>query len=194
MIFRRKYEFKPDRPQSGDLGKLYVTKKQRLTFLKWGLLALTMLVASLLQDVIMSRFSIFGTTTDLISCAIIIACIMQDPETGCVFGLVSSVLYYFSGTSPGAYVIGLLTGLGVVISIFRQCYLRRGFGSILVCTAMGLLIYELTVFLIGAFLGTIPWRHYEKFCITAGLSLTAVPVLYPIILSIGKIGGELWKE
>ena len=32
------------------------------------------------------------------------------------------------------------------------------------------------------------------FALTVALSLCAVPVLYPLCKSIGKIGGEIWKE
>lgn len=193
-MFGKKHEFKPDRMETGALHKLYITRKQRLKLLKWTLLALSLLLVSLVQDVVMSRIPIYGAVTDLLSCAILVACIMQDPETGCVFALISSTLYYFSGSSPGGYVIALLTGLGVVISIFRQCYLRKGFGSTLLCAGGAMMIYELALFAIGVFLGQVPPSRLRYFCITGGISLAAVPVLYPVFLSIGRIGGESWKE
>ena len=193
-MFGRKYEFKPDKPHSGTLNKLYITRKQRLVLLKWLLLSFVLLLISLVQDVIMSRVTLFGTTTDLLSCAILMACILQDPETGCIFALLSSTLYYFSGTAPGSYVIALLTCLGILVSIIRQCYLRKGFSSTMLCTGGAILIYELALFVIGMFLGQIPPSRVEVFCITAGISLAVMPLLYPIFLSIEKIGGESWKE
>lgn len=193
-MFGRKYEFKPDKPHSGTLNKLYITRKQRLVLLKWLLLSFVLLLISLVQDVIMSRVTLFGTTTDLLSCAILMACILQDPETGCIFALLSSTLYHFSGTAPGSYVIALLTCLGILVSIIRQCYLRKGFSSTMLCTGGAILIYELALFVIGMFLGQIPPSRVEVFCITAGISLAVMPLLYPIFLSIEKIGGESWKE
>lgn len=193
-MFGRKHDFKPDRPHSGTLNKLYITPKQRRGLLKWLLLTLMLLLISLVQDVIMSRVRIFGTTTDLLACAILMSCILQDPEVGCVFALVSSCLYFCSGTSPGAYVIALLTGLGVVVSILRQCYLRKGFGSTMLCTGAAIMIYELTLFCAGLFLGTIPASRFGAFCVTGMLSLAVMPMVYPIFLSIEKIGGEAWKE
>ena len=54
--------------------------------------------------------------------------------------------------------------------------------------------YELLQFLMGLFLGlTIPAR-WIGFLITASLSVIAIPILYPVALSIGTIGGETWKE
>jgi len=193
-MFGRKYEFKPDRPHSGTLNKLYITRKQRLGLLKWLLLAFVLLLISLVQDVITSRVSFFGATTDLLCCAILMACIMQDPETGCVFALISSLLYHFSGSAPGSYVIALLTCLGILVSIIRQCYLRKGFGSTMLCTGGAIFVYELALFSIGVFLGQVPLSRLRYFCITAGISLAGMPLLYPIFLSIGKIGGESWKE
>lgn len=193
-MFRRKYEFKPDRPHSGTLGKLYITPKQRQRLLKWFLATLLLVGISLLQDVIFSRIPIYGAVTDLVGCAILLFCIMQDPENGCVFALISASIYYFSGSAPGSYVIALLTCLGLLVSIFRQCYLQKGFGSTLLCLAGAMLIYELSLFIIGAFLGQIPLSRFRYFCITAGISLAAMPILYPTFLAIGKIGGESWKE
>ena len=193
-MFRRKYEFKPDRPHSGTLNKLYITPKQRQRLFKWFLATLLLLGISLLQDVIFSRVHFWGAAADLVGCAILLFCIMQDPENGCVFALISSSVYYFSGSAPGSYVIALLTCLGLLISIFRQCYLQKGFGSTFLCLAGAMLIYELSLFIIGAFLGQIPLSRFRYFCITAGISLAAMPILYPVFLAIGRIGGESWKE
>lgn len=193
-MFGKKHDFKPDRPHSGALNKLYITPKQRRSLLKWFLLTVALVFISLVQDVVMSRVRIFDTTTDLLACAILMACIMQDPEIGCVFALASSCVYFCSGTSPGSFVIALLTGLGVVVSILRQCYLRKGFGSTMLCTGGAIMVYELSLFCAGSFLGTIPLSRLGAFCLSGLLSLAVMPVLYPIFLSIEKIGGEAWKE
>lgn len=193
-MFGRNRDFKPDRPQSGTLSKLYITPLQRRSLLKWLLIAAALLIISLVQDVIMSRVRIFDTTTDLLACAILMVCIMKDPEISCVFALVSSSLYFCSGTAPGSYAIALLTGLGVVASIARQCYLRKGFGSTMLCTAGAIIAYELIIYLGGVFLGTVPAARFGAFFVRGLLSLAAMPIVYPIFLSIEKIGGEAWKE
>ena len=69
---RRKYEFKPDKEGSGILSKLYITRRQRLTLLRWTLYALVILVLSLVQDVILSRIGIRGATTDLVPAGILL--------------------------------------------------------------------------------------------------------------------------
>lgn len=193
-MFKKKHEFKPDKTDSGTLSKLYITKKQRLTLAKWLLMAAALVVLSVVQDVIMSRLRIFGTTTDLVSCAILMICILLDPEIGCVFALVSSTLYWFSGSAPGPYVIALLTLIGVICAIVRHAYLHKGFGSTFVCTAGAVMLYELTLFAIGLFLEYTTTARFLSFCLTGVLSLAAVPVIYPVFVAIGKMGGESWKE
>lgn len=193
-MFKRKHEFKPDKERSGALNKLYITKKQRRNIAKWLLFALTLVLISIIQDVIMSRFSFFGTCTDLTACAILLLCIMMDPEVGSIFVLVASSLYYFSGSAPGPYVIVMLTILGVLIAIIRQSYLRYSFVSVFLCTAVAMMVYEMFIFATGFFLGYTTVSRFADFCITGGLSLAAVPVLYPVFAAIGKFGGETWKE
>ena len=193
-MFKRKYEFKPDKERSGTLSKLYITPKQRLTILKWVLTAVVLVILSVIQDVILSRVTVFGVHTDLLACAILLVCVLQDPEVGCVFGLVSSLLYWFSGSAPGPYVVALLTVLGVLASIFRYSYLRFSFGTVILCAAAAVMLYELLLFAIGFFLGRTTVSRLANFCITGGVSLAVMPLLYPIFAAIGKIGGESWKE
>lgn len=190
----KNYDFKPDRVRTDVLGKLLLTKKQRLTLLRWALFGAVCLVGLLAQDVILSRVSIFDTTTELVPAFILAICILQGAESGCVFALAAACVYYFSGSAPGSYCIPILTALAVLTSVFRQGYLRKGFPALLLCVAAGMVLYELAVFGIGLFLGRTILSRLNAFCLTAVLSTAAVPLIYPILLSIGKIGGETWKE
>lgn len=191
---RKKHEFRPDTVRQDILGKLLLTQKQRQSLLRWLLFSMVCLAGLILQDVVMSRFSILGTTTDLVPCCVIAICILQGAESGCIFALAASLIYYFSGSAPGIFAIPLITVLAVLGAIFRQGYLRKGFSTLIICTSVCLTLYELGIFFIGLFLGqTIPARFWA-FPSTALITLALVPVLYPILLSIGKIGGETWKE
>ena len=191
---RKKYEFRPDIEQNDILGKILLTKQQRQSVLRWLLFSMVCLAGLILQDVVMSRVSILGATTDLVPCCILAVCIMQGAESGCIFALIASLIYYFSGSAPGPYVIPLITAISIVAAIFRQGYLRKGFSALLLCAAVGLLLYELSIFGIGLFLGHTRLDRLVRFFLTALWTLATAPVLYPILLSIGKIGGETWKE
>lgn len=190
----KNYEFRPDKPQVSWTSKLHLTRMQRKALLKWALYALLLLVLSLLQDVVLSRFRLYGATTELVPCAIILVCILEGSQKGSIFALVSSAFYLFSGSAAGPYSLILITFLAILVCIFRQGYLQEGFAATMLCTVFAVVVYEAAVFAIGYVLGlTIPSRMIG-FAVTAALSCLAAPVLYPIIHSIASIGGETWKE
>lgn len=190
----RKYEFKPDRPGSGLLEKLYLTQKQRRTLLKWLLYGLLLLALSVVQDVILCQVRLFGATTELVPCGIFLICVIVGAESGCVFSLVAAFLYLFSGTAAGYYCVVFITGLAVAVTLLRQSYLRRGFSSTIICVAAAMVVYEVLVFAFGLFLGLTTPARLGGFLITAILSLITAPILYPVVNAIGAIGGESWKE
>jgi hypothetical protein len=194
MLFKKKNEFRPDKTDSGMLNKLYITKKQRLSLLKWALTAFALVLISVLQDVVLCRIHLLGATTDLLCGALLLVCIMMDPEQGCIFILLGSVAYHFSGTSPGPYVIALLTGIGLLVSIFRQAYLHQSFAATFLCTGVAILAYEMLLGIIGAFLGNTTLSRMGIFALSGIYTVVAIPALYPVFRGIGKIGGETWKD
>lgn len=193
-MFKRKYEFKPDKTESGALSKLYITKKQRQAIYKWLLMALVLIVLLVIQDVILSRVTIFGASINIITTALLLVCMLQDPETGSVFLLISSAVYWFSGSAPGSYVIALLTVIGSLLAIIRQSYLYNHFGSFVLCTGLASVAYELSLFAIGCFLGYTTVSRLNGALISAAVSLVIIPLLYPVIKTISNIGGETWKD
>lgn len=190
----KKYEFKPDKLQSGFLSKLFLTQLQRKALLKWLLYSLVLLVLSVLQDVILCRFRLFGATSELVPCAIFLICILEGSEKGSVFALSAALVYLFSGTAAGVYSVVFITMLGIIVAIFRQSYLQKGFGTTMLCACFAMVLYELLVFAVGLFLGLTTVHRLGAFFLTATLSLIAAPPLYPILKSIGTIGGDAWKE
>ncbi len=191
---RHKYEFRPDKTGSGLLSKLHLTKKQRLSMLKWTLYGVLLLVLSVLQDVILCRISIYGATTDLIPCAVFLIFAYQGTEAGCIFALVAAALYQFSGTAPGYYIIAVIPILGLLTTAFRQGYLRKSMSADLLCAAFALGLYELIVFGVAAAAGVTSMDRAITVPVSFGLSVLIMPVLYPIAAAIDKIGGETWRE
>lgn len=191
---RRKYEFRPDRTGSGLLHKLYLTKKQQFTLLRWFLYTMVLLTLSVVQDVILCHVSFYGATTDLVPCAIFLICVILGTETGSVFSLIAAAMYQFSGTAPGYHAIALITVLAIGVTMFRQSYLRKSISSNILCAVLALVVYELILFLIGFILSQIPLERLYVALWTAALSVLAFPILYPTVTAISKIGGETWKE
>ena len=191
---RKKNEFRPDTVRQDVLGKVLLTKKQSLRLLRWLLFSAVCLGGLLVQDVVMSRVSIYGATTDLVPCAILLITVLADAHAGSMFVLFSSMFYVFSGSAPGPYAIAFLTVLGVAAALLRQSFWRRGFRSNIFCAGLALLGYELAVFGTGIFLGLTHWGRFGVFMITWALSFGVMLALYPLARAIQKIGGELWRE
>lgn len=189
-----KAEFKPDAEGSGMLKVMHLTRQQQLRLLKWVLYSAVLILALVIQDVIMSQFSLFGATTDLPVCVILIITIIEGTEVGSVFVLITSLLYYFSGSSPGPYTVALLTFLGMGATLLRQALLHRSPGSIVFCTAVTLMLYEIGTFVVGILLDLTHWGRLGVFLLTGILSSIVLIPLYPLIHRIGLIGGNTWKE
>lgn len=190
----RKYEFKPDKLASSVLNKLYLTKKQRLTLLRWVLYALVLLVTSLLQDVILCHLDIFGATTDLVPCAIIMISVLLGAERSCIFALIGSAMYQFSGTGPGYHAVAIITILCIFGAMFRQSYLHRGFFSCLLCSAVLVMLYEMIIFFFALFLGQAIFSRILVAVLTGVLTVITLPLFYLIANAIDKIGGDQWKD
>lgn len=186
--------FRPDKVGTTVLHKLYISPSQRKTILKWTLYSILLVLISVVQDVMLSNVRVLGATTELVPCAIFLICILEGAEGGCVFALVASWVYLYTGTPAGPYCIVFITALAVGMSVIRQAYLQRGFGTAILCVCVCMTLYELAVFGIGLFLGQTYGYRILGFMATALCSVLAVPVLYPLFLRIQAIGGEIWRE
>ncbi len=171
-----------------------MTRLQRLQLLKWILYSALCVLLLLIQDVLMSRLHLYGSTTDLVAAILLLIGIHEGAETGGLFALIASSVYWFSGSAPGPYVIPLITFLVIGTALFRQIFWRRSFGSTALCVGMSILLYEIILFLIGILLGRTIWARAGIFCLTGVYSIAVILPLYPAVSAIGKIGGDTWKE
>ena len=191
---RESVDFKPDAVEATWFKTLRLTRQQQLRLSKWSLYILTIVLCLVVQDVVMSRIRIFGATTDLAVCAILLITIIEGTEVGSVFVLIASTLYYFSGSAPGAYCIALMSFLGIFCVIFRQMYWHRSKGSIVLCAGIAVFMYEIGLFIVGIFTELTLWSRLGVFALNGLFSAAALIPLYPLIHKIGLIGGNTWKE
>ena len=187
-------EFKPDVQKATWVKTLKLTRQQQLRLTKWALYVLTVILSLVLQDVIMSQVSIFGATTDLPVCAILLITVIEGTEIGSIFVLTASTLYYFSGNAPSAFCIGLMSFFGIFCTLFRQMYWHRSKGSVILCAALALTGYELGLFAVGLSSQLTHWGRFPPFLLTALMSCLVMIPLYSLIYKIGLIGGNTWKE
>lgn len=191
---RPKAEFKPDTQDISLSKKLFLTQVQRDSLTKWGLYIALILILLTVQDVIMSQVTLFGATTDLAVCIILLITVIEGVEAGSVFVLLASCFFYFSGSSPGPYCVAFLTFYGIGACLFRQLYWHRNQGSIVLCASLALMLYELSIFGVGIFLELTRWDRLMAFVVTGLLSIAVMIPLYSLINKIGQIGGNTWKE
>ena len=191
---RKKQEFKPDRLGTGVLDKLWLTPLQQFRVLRWALFGVICVVGLLMQDVLLYRIDIGGGCTDLMPCLIIMVAVMQEPESGGIFALVMSVVYFFSGSAPGVHSIFLLTVLSVAVTIFRQVCLWRGFGAVMTCSSAAMFVYEMALFGVNLFLKQTTLQRFGAAMVTGRLSVLSLFLAYPVLRAISKIGGDSWKE
>ena len=191
---KKQLEFRPDATTATWGKTLRMTQLQRLRLGKWLLYTLTIVLSLVFQDVIMSQVSIFGATTDLAVCAILLITVIEGTEVGSMFVLIASVVYYFSGTAPGAYCIALLTFLGIGTTMFRQMYWHRSKGSVILCAAIAVAGYEMGLFVVGLMTELTIFTRIGSFLLRAAFSCAALLPMYPLIHRIGLIGGNTWKE
>ena len=191
---RADLDFKPDVQKATWAKTNRLTRQQQLRLMRWVLYALTVVLSVVLQDVIMSQVSIFGATTDLPACAILLITVMEGTEIGSIFVLLVSTLYYFSGNAPSAFCIVLMTFFGIGATLFRQMFWHRSKGSIILCAAIALIAYELGLFVVGLTSELTHWGRLPVFALTAVFSCLVLIPLYSLIYKIGLIGGNTWKE
>ena len=191
---RRQYEFRPDTPKISMPRLFHLTQLQRKSLLKWGLYALVCLFLLIIQDTIMSRFHFFGGTTDLVVCAILLITVVEGLDRGSVFVLLAALVYFFSGSAPGAFCVALLTFYGIGAAMFRQAFWHRNERSILLCAGIAVLLYEISVFVAGLIMELTHFGRIGAFLMTGIFSCVLLLPLYPLIDRIGRIGGTQWKE
>ena len=196
MIFKRKtiQDFKPDVNPSTFSKTVRRSRQQKQEILKWFLYAMTFLAALVVQDVVMSQLRLFGATTDLPVCVLLLIAMLEGTRVGSLFLLVSSTVYYFTGSSPGPYSVGILTILGTITVMLRQMYLHRSKGSMVACTGIALVTYEIGVFIAGLATGRTILPRFPVFVFTGLYSALALIPLYSVLERISIIGGDTWKE
>ena len=188
------YEFKPDPKNFNFLKRLYMTRQQRMTLLKWGTYVMMGITLLVVQDVIMSQIRFSGATTDLPIAFILLVGLYEGLERGSAFTLVASLFYWFSGSAPTPVCIALLCVLNVFIGLFRQMYWNRSFGSLALCAAISIMLYEMLLFVVGIMLGLTILPRVSVFALTGAITCITMLPMYPLVRAISKIGGDSWNE
>lgn len=175
------------------LGKLLLTRQQRMTLLKWTVFTLSFLLLQIVQDVIFSRVTIFGGCADIVPTFLLLVYLLQETSAGALFVMLCCVFRSLCGVTLGPVSLAVLVFSGAVLSALRKNHLWGEVRSVILCCWVGILLHTAVVFFLGVFLGHTTLSRYPE--TLGGLlgSAVAVVVLYPLVRAIGKIGGSTWK-
>ena len=188
------YEFKPDPKGTNYPKRLYMTRQQRLTILKWATFSMTGIFLLVVQDVIMSEVRFSGATTDLPVAFILLVGLYEGLENGSVFTLAASLFYWFSGSAPTPICVAMLCILVILVGLFRQLYGHRSFASLTLCVSVAIMLYEMILFVIGLISGLTILPRISVFALTGAMTCITMLPMYPLVRLISKIGGESWKD
>lgn len=140
----------------------------RYAFLfKWFWYAVAALPVWLLEDLIFSRFSLFGFTPVLFPLAAVTVAVLEGAAGGAGFGLALGV--WWAAALPGTQVSAVLgtTAIGLLAGLISQYRLRSGYAGCLTCSLLALLAVELVQIL----------RHVSAGAPAAALLRIALPEL-----------------
>ena len=187
-------EFRPDPKPILWLKSLRLTRLQRLRLLKWVLYVATIVGALVIQDVIMSRVHILGATTELAVPVILLITVIEGTEVGSLFALIASVAYFYTGSAPNAISIGLICFPGIIACMLRQMFWHRSRASIILFAGLAAMVYSLGMYVVGVSQDLTRWDTLPLFTLSGAYNVLMMIPLYPLIVKIGLIGGNTWKE
>ena len=138
----------------------------------------------------LNAFGIAGVACITVICYLAALGVKQTPLANKWLPTICGAL----GAVLGPVSLLVVTCSGVLLSAFRGGYLQRRFWPVMLCAWAGVLLHQGLMFSLGLFLGsTAAGRWMEALGGGLGTCL-ACCALYPLVLALGKIGGETWKE
>lgn len=171
------------------LEKFYITPGQWRHILRWFLYGMVFLGAMMLQTVILGRDGLFGQHPDIVAVVIITVCMVEGPERGGLFALVTSTFWALSGIDRGALQILCLTVIPVVcVHYSSRIFSIKYIPALLSCGLTMFLSHSLS-FVLKVFYEAAPTHLFTTYLLPGLLvSLLFQPPVYWLSKSIEKIG------
>lgn len=118
-------------------------QRERIPVLKIVIYAALLVLLFVLETANGMPVRVFGFRVDVLPCVMAAAALVDGPVEGCILGLLTGVLYDAGFTGPeGLYPLYFML-FGTAAGFFSQRYLRRIFPSMLLITAVSMLLLDL---------------------------------------------------
>lgn len=156
--------------------------------LMWALYAVLFLMSCVLQTVLFGYARFFGVKLALVP--VCLACIAMHvgSENGALFGLAAGVFWMLAGADGGVFHIILFPVCGAATGYLCDRYLNRRFVSALAMCLLTLLVTQICLFTLRVISGSVPFAAAPSVFAQIGLSMLAVPVVYPLAKLARKAG------
>lgn len=158
--------------------------------LMWALYAALFLAVMLIQTVVFGRMRFFGVKVNLMPAVVTCIGLWVGHESGGIFGLAAGLVWAFTGADDGSLSIVSFTLIGILAGWLCDSLFRRRLLPAVLLSLAALAAHELTLFLLKYYLEEAAFSLIIRVPITAGLSVTAAPILYWLAKAIGKAGGN----
>lgn len=172
------------------LDKLYITPRQWLRILRWGLYSLLFLLAMLTESSVFGRHTLLGVHPQLAAVVAVCVCFREEAERGGLFALLATLIWCLSGASYGSLNIAVFTIVPVAGTLVCRNILMKRFIPCLLTALAALLLQQLVIFALGYFLNGVGLRYlFVELLPCVGVSLLFQPLLYWLVSCISRIGG-----
>ncbi len=171
------------------LDKFYITPGQWRHFFRWTLYSLLFLSAMILQTVIWGDDGFLGQNPHVVAVAILTVCMVEGPERGGLFALLSSTFWALSGIDRGALQILCLTTLPILSVYWTRKLFSISYIPDLLSCGLILFITNTVDFLLRMFYDGIPgYMFFTRLLPGIVVTLLFQPLIYWLVKSMEKIG------
>ena len=160
------------------------------TTIMWVLYAALFLAVMLLQTVSFGRMRFLGVKLNLMPIVITCVGLWAGHEAGGLFGLLTGLVWSWTGAKDGSLAIVSFTLIGIFSGWLCDAVFPRRVLSAIMLSLAAVLLHELALFLLTRYLENAPLSMLAWVPVTAILSLPASPVLYLLAKAIRKAGGN----
>ena len=158
---------------------------------KWLLYAVALLPGLLLEFAVFSRWPLLGVSPVLVPVAAFTVAVLEGPTGGAGYGLFCAL--FWSAATPGdtGGVFVTLTLLCLLAGLLAQRFLRQNLLGCLLCSLLGLTVWELFRVAVRLFSRAATLPQLLKIALPELLlSLAFVLVIYPLYRAVyRKVGG-----
>ena len=158
--------------------------------LMWVLYGVLFLAVMLLQTTVFGRVRFYGVKLNLLPVTVVCIAMFVGHEAGGLFALIAAVVWALTGADSAALSIVSLTLTAIFAGWLCDSLFPRRFLPALLLALAAVLLHAAADFLLKYYLSGADWSLLRWVPVTAGLSVLACPVLYPLAKAIGKVGGN----